>query len=525
MQFNYYFLKFLSLELETHLKNKILTSCFSQNKNELLLRFEDDQSFFIIKVNLDGEKSLLSFPQEFARAKRNSVNLFPEMIGKRVQSVRQFNNERCLSIQLEGFELLFKLHGRRANLILFSQGEYHSMFKTEMEQDRNIQLDHLDRLIDQSQEALIDNGFDLKATFPTFDKGVLKYLEQEGFYTTEQTQKKLEILDKTIQLLNEAVFYLDLSSTIPKLSLLPTSQDHDIQSFTSSVAISNAYAHAFFSNYQFSREKEIELRRLSKEIKKAENYIKNTQLKIDDIISRRGYDEIANILMANLHEKVKPGQKSITLMDFYNNQPIDIKLKSKLNLQQNAEVLYRKSKNQNIELNKAEQNLEQKIQVLEKLQSQWEKVSSISDYRELKQLLKSKIKNQKDTAPKAPFLSCEIGGFTVWVGKNAKNNDLLTQKHAKKDDLWLHAKDVSGSHTVIKNPNQLSIPKIVIEQAAELAAWYSKRKSDTLCPVIYTPKKYVRKPKGSLPGQVVVDREQVIMVRPSQKALNPNSST
>lgn len=525
MQFNYYFLKFLSAEIENHLRDKKLVHCFSQNKDELILRFEDELTFFIIKVNLDGEKSLLSFPDEFARARRNSVDLFTNLIGATVEAITQYKNERCFSIRLGEFELLFKLHGRRANLILFKQGEYHSMFKTEMEQDKQILINNLHREIDQSYQSIIGSKFNIREVFPTFDKNIIKYLDQLGFNSVEEDQDKLDILEKTVMQLNEGVFYLDQSTPIPKLSLLPPVDARNSQTFTSSIAISNAFARAFFSNFQFNREKDIELRRIDKEIKKAESYIKNTEQKINEIISRRGYDEIANILMANLHEKIKPGQNSISLLDFYQDKSIDIKLKPNLNLQQNAEVLYRKSKNQGIELDKAEQNLERKKRLLETLLIERENITAIKNFKELKELYKSKNKKENASAPKAPFLSCEIGGFTIWVGKNAKNNDLLTQKYAKKDDLWLHAKDVSGSHTVIKNPNQLAIPKSVIEQAAELAAWYSKRKTDTLCPVIFTPKKYVRKPKGSLPGQVIVDREEVIMVRPSQEALNSNTAT
>ncbi|MGB3465496.1 MAG: NFACT RNA binding domain-containing protein, partial [Cyclobacteriaceae bacterium] len=103
----------------------------------------------------------------------------------------------------------------------------------------------------------------------------------------------------------------------------------------------------------------------------------------------------------------------------------------------------------------------------------------------------------------------------IWIGRNAKNNDELTQKHTHKNDLWLHAKDVSGSHVVIKQNGKEDFPADIIEKAARLAAWYSKRKNDSVCPVLYTPRKYVRKPKGMLPGQVIVDREQVVLVEPA----------
>ena len=100
-------------------------------------------------------------------------------------------------------------------------------------------------------------------------------------------------------------------------------------------------------------------------------------------------------------------------------------------------------------------------------------------------------------------------------GKNAKNNDLLTLKYAKKQDIWLHARDVSGSHVIIRNPQNRTVPAFVIEKAASLAAYFSKRQTESLCPVIVTSKKFVRKTKDLLPGMVIVDREEeVVLVKP-----------
>ena len=106
------------------------------------------------------------------------------------------------------------------------------------------------------------------------------------------------------------------------------------------------------------------------------------------------------------------------------------------------------------------------------------------------------------------------GTFRIWVGKDAASNDELTLKYAHKEDLWLHAKDVAGAHVIIKFQAGKKFPKDVVERAAELAAYNSKRKNDTLCPVAFTPKKFVRKRKGDPPGAVVVEREEVMMVVP-----------
>ena len=93
-------------------------------------------------------------------------------------------------------------------------------------------------------------------------------------------------------------------------------------------------------------------------------------------------------------------------------------------------------------------------------------------------------------------------------------NDLLTFKYAKKTDFWLHARDVPGSHVIIRNPQNKPIPKPVIERAASLAAYYSKRQHEKLVPVQMTHRKYIRKTKDLSVGQVIVEREEVVIVEP-----------
>ena len=124
------------------------------------------------------------------------------------------------------------------------------------------------------------------------------------------------------------------------------------------------------------------------------------------------------------------------------------------------------------------------------------------------------VKQLKQKVVSGPvFKEFDFLGYKIYVGRNSKNNDELTLKFAKKDDIWLHAKDVAGSHVVIKKKSGQTVPKNVIEYAAVLAGKNSKRKSDSICPIIVTPKKFVRKIKGAPAGSVVVDREEVILVK------------
>jgi predicted ribosome quality control (RQC) complex YloA/Tae2 family protein len=108
------------------------------------------------------------------------------------------------------------------------------------------------------------------------------------------------------------------------------------------------------------------------------------------------------------------------------------------------------------------------------------------------------------------------GGFEVWAGKSSENNDLLTLHHAKPNDLWFHARGSSGSHVLLKVGSGKGEPgKKAKEQAAGIAAYYSKMKNAKMVPVAMTEKKYVRKPKGAPPGTVVLEREKVVFAEPS----------
>jgi len=107
------------------------------------------------------------------------------------------------------------------------------------------------------------------------------------------------------------------------------------------------------------------------------------------------------------------------------------------------------------------------------------------------------------------------GGYTVLVGKNAKQNDELTMHVAGKEDMWLHARHVPGSHVIIRSRSKTDVmPKETIIAAAEIAAYYSDAKSQKVAPVAYTKSKYVRKPRKALPGQVLIEKEEVVLVEP-----------
>lgn len=120
-----------------------------------------------------------------------------------------------------------------------------------------------------------------------------------------------------------------------------------------------------------------------------------------------------------------------------------------------------------------------------------------------------------ETSPEPEPIRFDLeDGFQVLVGRNNRQNDYLTLKLAAPEDLWLHVKDIPGSHVVVKSPLKNAIPDSVIEQAAQLAAYYSKARQSTKAPVDYTLRKHVRKPKGAKPGMVIYDNQKTVFVEP-----------
>ncbi|WP_338762366.1 NFACT RNA binding domain-containing protein [Bernardetia sp. ABR2-2B] len=536
MQNNYYFIRALSLELSKQIIGLEIATIFSQNKNELLIGLIDNdnpETEFWIRATFTPELTTLSFPQTFARAKRNSIDLFESVIGKKITSIRQFNNERAFGIELEGehkenHTLLFKLFGSRSNIVLFSPSEedkntqeIEAIFQHKLQADWEIIYDDLDRSIEQEKEDFIENG--IKITFPTFGKDVLKYLdnrvtdtENKNLYWQE-TEKLISYFDK----IEELDFYVFLKKNDVKLSILnPTEfiKDAQILHKTNGVLEAcNLFYMEFSRRYYLHKEKNAALKAIEKRHRQTKNYIDKTLKKIEKVENTMRYEEFGHILMANLHA-VEPRSKSVELFDFYKNEQITIPLKDHLTPQKNAELFYRKGKNQKLEIDNLYQNLEKKEEQLKTLESQLQDIENFESLKEMRKYLKTnkiKVSNLQENEPdELPFKVFEYQDFQILVGKNSKNNDLLTQKFAYKEDLWLHARGVAGSHVVIKYRAGKPFPKSVIEKAASLAAYYSKRKTDSLCPVIVTPKKYVRKPKGAALGAVVVEREDVVMVEP-----------
>ena len=549
MHTNYYFLRHLAPALKLQLIPAAESSeqadsglrfmeCFSQDRDEVVLVFAQAKGKsnyyrpFYVKATLRPDFSGLLFPETVHRARANSVNLLEAVAGeagqeRRVVDVKSFLNERCLAIVLEGgFTLLFKFFGNRPNLLTFQDDRVIDSFNRQLVSDEKLLLSEFDRRIDQSYEAFERADFNHRTLFPTFGKVVNEWIEQQKLPDTldgeQRGRAKWTIIQQTLQQLENPHYYLTRWHHTPTLSLLPVGDV--LREFSDPMESANGFYITYTSLSLFEQEKGLLLRLLEKSQKRVESQLDAAMQRIIDKEEATTHEEIGHILMANLHDiPAVPGAKSperLTLYDFYREQPVTIKLKPELSPQKNAENYYRKAKNEKIE----EQHLADMIVSREtELLQIIEQRKALTETKTLKELRRFNKQQSFSTNANGRMTVTESGPlfkevvvdtFRILIGKNAKNNDLLTQKYAYKDDLWLHARDVTGSHVILKYQAGKPFPRHIIERAAELAAWHSKRRTDSLCPVTVTPKKFVRKPKGLAPGQVIIEKEDVVLVVP-----------
>ena len=512
MQNNYHFLIQLTQQLTKRLAGAVISECYSQDKAELIIRFETANGSFHLRANLSPAFTCLSFPKDFQRARKNSVDLFSRVIGHRVTGLTQHQHDRSFTLNLSHeLSLLFKLHGNRSNIILYLEGQLIDMFRTNLEADRQLLPMQLNRTMDMSYEAFEGNQERLSSHYFTFGKIPWLYLKSQHF-TNLDVRDRWNAFQLLVSRIESPRYYITLLDRQLTFSLLPVG---DVQREYDDPLLAVT---EFYQRYRSREGFELEYNRIAislrKKIVHAADSLERAKIRLGSLEAYDKFKAWADLLMANLH--VVAEGDSIVLSNFYNNnQPEAIRLQPDISLQKNAANYYAKSKKQQVEIKHLEALISQKQGELRSMREDLDSLATIDDVKAIRSLAaRHPLRAEADDQESSAYHETEFMGFRIMIGKNAQANDTLLQRHGYKDDLWLHAKDVAGSHVLVKHQSGKVIPKPVIERAAQLAAWYSKRKTDTLCPVSVTQRKYVRKRKGDPAGAVVVERESVVLVEP-----------
>ena len=514
MHLSFFALKQYSKALASRLHNCTFINAFSFSKEEIVFSFlTPSNKEVFLSVNIVNKSCYFQWLENYNRPKRNFLYQFQECDGGIVNDVVQVNFDRSFYIHLKtNFKILFKLHGGFSNIIVLNaEDEVENIFRKELTNDYEIQLQNLAKSYEISQlyNETTQNEAGLKKILPLIDILSLEFLTKSGFYQMDSIHRRMFFSSYFTEA--NRPFFLILNSSNSRLQLFPETKALE---YKDPIEAYTKLARLVLPSFQSENAKrDIELQ-INTRITKVERQIFSNKKQFDNASNFQEYENIGHIIMANMHN-IPPKITNISLFDFYKNNTVEIRLDKLLNAQENAEKYYRKSK----ALKQEVQTLIQKSNELNdqklKLEKQKDLLTGLFDTKTLKTFASEhgylKI-NEEEVV--FPFRKMLVDDYEIWIGKNAANNDLLTFGYANKNDIWMHAKDVSGSHLIIRNQSGKIISKPTLEKAAALAAYFSKSKNQTLAVVQYTIRKFVVKAKGRNPGAVHLLSEQTLMVKP-----------
>ena len=228
---------------------------------------------------------------------------------------------------------------------------------------------------------------------------------------------------------------------------------------------------------------------------------------------------------------IQKGMESIEVQNFYdpNYENISISLKKNLTPSENSQRYfkkYNKLKTAKKEITSQMSINKEEIDYLENILLNIENCENLAELQDIKDELISlgyskasgKLKSKKEIAKltTSPHEFMSSDGVKILVGKNNKQNDHLTLRIADPDDIWMHTKNIPGSHVIIKCAGK-EVSEQTIYEGAMLAAYFSKSKMSAQVPVDYTKKKHVKKPSGSKPGMVIYETNSTMYVTPTEE--------
>ena len=317
---------------------------------------------------------------------------------------------------------------------------------------------------------------------------------------------------------------------------------------------------------QFKQYRDTVLKLVLNHVGKIKERISTIDSKIADCTNAEKYRLYGELITSNLYRIPDYPQAEVTLENYYdNNNLITIPLDEKFSPSKNAKNFfkkYRKLQNTIAIIEKQKELSEAELSYLESIVYELEEVSTIEDidniYSEICDNLifgknantvnnhvytsTNKVANlnnsnylnhskngnlKKENSSNMPEKR-NIDGYTVYIGKNNKQNDYLTCRLAQNSDIWFHTKDIHGSHVVLKNDSlhsssenssascTFNIPDSVLYKCASIAAYYSKARMSQNVPVDYTLIKYVKKPNGAKPGMVIYTNNKTIYANPQK---------
>jgi predicted ribosome quality control (RQC) complex YloA/Tae2 family protein len=526
MHKNYFFLNRLAVELNKELENCALLTAFSQEKNKLVLEYQKKDHNKYLEISVEPGFPYLNLRESFNRAKRNTVDFFTEYLPSGLKQIEMAEDDRIVNFLFEGFSLYFTIRGKYTNLHLVDDNENIMSFKNEEEDVENKFLAELKhhRFINKFNAMknlsihTSQSAEKLREVFPIIGKEII----------LEAQRRKNDLVSNVKKIIAEtgnkpiSVFIDDSTSEVyiapSTFGIFPYTEKKEFNLLTESL---NFFFSMHYYLDEFTREKKIVEKYISKELEKTTTKINKLRNQLDKKSKEDEYHNIGNLLLININS-IEKGMDKIEVDDIYSGQGnVSIKLKPDLSPKKNVDHYFDKARSEKVSFEKNRKLLKSAEVEFKKLNVKKEIITKCETIEEITQLMKELKIKEKDKKPDKDDIKIKFkhylleGKYHLYVGKDSQNNDLLTTKFAKQNDYWFHARGVSGSHAVLRVDNtKEAVPKNILKAAASIAAFHSKAKTSGLAPVSYTFKKYVIKKKGMEPGKVALLKEETLLVHP-----------
>ena len=573
-------------ELNTCLINGRINKIFEPNKNEILLGIYSSGKNYCLNVSIDSVNYRINLTTNSKPNPQNVLNfcmvLRKHLTGGTIKRIYSNGLERIVFIDIDVYNelndlitktLVVELMGKHSNIILLNSE--HTVIDS---------LRHLNKFDNSNRDIFPGSKYlniesakkDFLAvkTFDEFYRDVSIDVENlpsalskvyNGF-----GKKNISYLLETLNIptavsasaLKEVYSYLkDLFANMPDNVVLKEYPSDEKAYFAYTSTNDGLSVNFFLDDFytskeqaeQFKQYRDTVLKLVLNHVGKIKERISTIDSKIADCTNAEKYRLYGELITSNLYRIPDYPQSEVTLENYYdNNNLINIPLDEKFSPSKNAKNFfkkYRKLQNTIVIVEKQKELAEAELSYLESIVYELEEVSTIEDidniYSEICDNLifgknantvnnhvynsHDKITNPQNSKSVKQSSSSnmpekrDIDGYTVYIGKNNKQNDYLTCRLAQNSDIWFHTKDIHGSHVVLKtDSNSQSIdksnmvPDAVLYKCASIAAYYSKARMSQNVPVDYTLIKYVKKPNGAKPGMVIYTNNKTIYANPQK---------
>ena len=535
---NYFTLYHAARELHEEIAGGYLFEIHSQQRNELTLGFVTGNGRHLqLIVTVRAREFSLATREGLNRKRRNSAAIMSRAYELKVESVDMAPLDREIRIALEGgWMLVLRFFSAETNVLLVHDGIIADAFKDARElagqpydagSGDEPAFRSLERLAaDRERAVRLLSGADpempaeraIASLLPGFDRDLARRLVARagGGSSPEELARALEAL--FYELASPAPHVGETAGQPPDFSILEPADTGDAAPFDSVLEALSHYTrrmHRFLHLRSGSGDLRRELRqqaaRAEKELAELES--------VDLLETAKRYETFGHLLTGAIGSAT-PLSGEVQVPDIFTPgaPSVSIPVKPGLSLQEGAAWYFSRAAKSREKVRATEARRAQLDALLRELRMKLDRLEAAESGDELRQVIGKSLPPRKGARPderQAKFRTVPLAeGITLYVGKDARNNELLTFGHARPDDIWLHAQGASGSHCVLKGAGMHNMSEI--RRAAEIAAWYSAAKNSGLVPVMYALKKHVRKAKGA-PGSVHVEREKVLMVKPRRE--------